>query len=77
MCEPVSSEYFEDGCAFYFDTSNYLVLLLLQVDSITLNLEMGFLDGFPTTLVSDVAPTIKAHHDAVMRHPKVSHPELS
>lgn len=35
------------------------------------NVQAGFLAGIPATMVGDIAPSLKALDDAVMKHPKV------
>lgn len=48
-------------------------IFVFHVYTVVMTLESGFLEGFPTTLVSDVAPALLEElHENVSRHPKVS-----
>lgn len=42
-----------------------------QIHAVIATVETGFLTGIPTTMVEDIAPSLKALDNAVMEHPKV------
>lgn len=42
-----------------------------QIHAVIATVETGFLTGIPTTMVEDIAPSLKALDNAVMEHSKV------
>lgn len=62
LCLPIS---------LYVSNSSVLHTMCGQIHAVVSTVETGFLTGIPTTMVEDIAPSLKALDKAVMEHPEV------
>lgn len=61
----------DEGALSSSPNHSRLLFASLQIHAIVMTFESGILDGFPPTIVSELAPSLKNIHLAVMEHPKV------
>eukprot|EP00904_Undaria_pinnatifida_P011731 jgi/Undpi1/7689/HiC_scaffold_23.g10162.m1 len=54
-----------------FCVGNSITIADITLHAVVATVQAGFLTGIPTTMVEDIAPSLKAIDDAVMEHPKV------